>query len=129
MFYLDSAGFAGFMKADNEDSGNALKSLIRATLAEAGHIALRRNCHEINDSREGKDSQNIKGDAERLRIPRVASFRNVLSRLRPANNFCPLRSANPFANSEQQKAGTKEHSDGVLCIYRSCNNHCASDAQ
>jgi hypothetical protein len=27
IFYLDSAGFAGFMKADNEDNGKALKSL------------------------------------------------------------------------------------------------------
>ena len=26
-FYLDSAGFAEFMKADNEDSGKALNSL------------------------------------------------------------------------------------------------------
>ncbi|KRR22465.1 tripartite tricarboxylate transporter substrate-binding protein [Bradyrhizobium retamae] len=27
MIYLDSAGFAEFMKADNEDNGKALKSL------------------------------------------------------------------------------------------------------
>jgi hypothetical protein len=27
IFYLDSAGFAEFMKADNEDNGKALKSL------------------------------------------------------------------------------------------------------
>jgi hypothetical protein len=27
IFYLDSAGFAGFMKADDEDNGKALKSL------------------------------------------------------------------------------------------------------
>jgi len=27
IFYLDSAGFAEFMKADNEDTGKALKSL------------------------------------------------------------------------------------------------------
>jgi hypothetical protein len=27
IFYLDSAGFAGFMKADDEDNGKALRSL------------------------------------------------------------------------------------------------------
>jgi hypothetical protein len=27
IFYLDSAGFAEFMKADNEDNGKTLKSL------------------------------------------------------------------------------------------------------
>jgi hypothetical protein len=31
MIYLDSVGFAAFMKADNEDNGKALKSLGLAT--------------------------------------------------------------------------------------------------
>jgi len=50
-------------------------------------------------------------------------------RLRATNDLCSLRSANPFAYSDEQETRTKKHSNWILLIYWGRHYHRASRAQ